>query len=190
MGLQELDKIYTTIFNKQQPIALNSFNEEMSISQVIKFFGKYEIHLTKTMIQNYIRIGLLPGPIEKRYYIKDHLILLFLIYTLKESFSLEELRVVFSPILQDTTTFEDDLVSPTTLYDIYIQMQSDIEKKFKTDQVASSNQVIEEIMKSLDVEDNQTPLIKQFMLVLYTMLETVTLRQLSISLMDNFFRER
>lgn len=187
-AIENLEEIYANIFDKQKPINLETFNEEMTISQVIKFFGRYNIAFTKTMIQNYIRIGLLPGPVEKRYYVKEHLILLFLIYNLKESFSLEELRAVFSPVLQGNAHFEGDLVRPVQLYSIYSQMQASIEDAFKGKNYINKTQMIEELMCA-DIENKEhTDLIRKFMVILYTMIETVSVKQLSLQLINELFK--
>ena len=67
----------------------------MSVSQVIRFFDSFDMDFTKTMIQNYIRVGVLPAPVRKRYYVKSHLILLAMIYELKEIYSLPEIETLF-----------------------------------------------------------------------------------------------
>ena len=74
---------------------INNYNNEMSISQVIRFFDTFGMSFTKTMIQNYIRVGVLPAPVRKRYYVKSHLMLLAMIYELKEIYSLPEIEMLF-----------------------------------------------------------------------------------------------
>ena len=74
---------------------IHNYNNEMSISQVIRFFDTFGMSFTKTMIQNYIRVGVLPVPVRKRYYVKSHLILLAMIYELKELYSLPEIEELF-----------------------------------------------------------------------------------------------
>ena len=100
-------------------LELHSFNEEMTISQVVSFFKRNDYYFTKTMIQNYIRIGVLPPPINKRNYSKNHLLLLALIYRFKTVFSLDEIKEVFMPILKQNDAFENDQVKTDRLYDIY-----------------------------------------------------------------------
>ena len=75
---------------------LSNYSDKMSLSQVILFFERLGIVFTKTMIQNYVRIGLLTPLINKRYYGKDHIIFLALISSLKEVYSLEEIKSIFS----------------------------------------------------------------------------------------------
>ena len=75
--------------------SLKNYNQQMSISQIILFFERHEMVFTKTMIQNYVRIGLLLEPDNKRYYNKKHIILLTWIHLLKDFYSLDEIKKLF-----------------------------------------------------------------------------------------------
>jgi len=96
---------------------INSYNSEMSISQVIRFFDTFGMSFTKTMIQNYIRVGVLPVPVRKRYYVKSHLIILAMIYELKEIYSLPEIEALFKS--HANLDDENDLI---VLYNEYLSL--------------------------------------------------------------------
>lgn len=115
----KLHEIRKAISVEHKIIDLHSFNEEMTISQVVKFFEKNGYIFTKTMIQNYIRIGVLPSPVNKRNYTKNHLLLLALIYRLKTVFSLDEIKEVLMPILGENSTHGDDLIQTGRLCETY-----------------------------------------------------------------------
>ncbi|MDR1532713.1 MAG: DUF1836 domain-containing protein [Clostridiales bacterium] len=85
---------------------LRNYNSEMSLSQVIKFFEKYDIHFTKTTVQHYIRIRILPPPAEKKYF-RRHIALLAVIALLRDTFSLEEIRGLLAPVLDDFNSAEN-----------------------------------------------------------------------------------
>jgi len=85
---------------------IHNYNSEMSISQVIRFFDTFGMNFTKTMIQNYIRVGVLPVPVKKRYYVKSHLILLAMIYELKEIYSLPEIEQLFKSYVDLDNEYE------------------------------------------------------------------------------------
>ena len=91
--------------------SFSKYHSKLHLSQVILFFERNGIFLTKTMIQNYVRIGILPPLYEKRYYIKEHIILLFFINSLKSILSLDELKLIFKNI--------DDL---EIFYEIFIKL--------------------------------------------------------------------
>lgn len=56
--------------------------------------------LTKTMINNYTKNKLLPPPNKKKYS-RDHLLLLTMIYYLKNIMSLQDIQALFSPLVED-----------------------------------------------------------------------------------------
>ncbi|MGL4738100.1 MAG: DUF1836 domain-containing protein [Cellulosilyticaceae bacterium] len=176
-----------TMLKQQAPIKIDPTNEEMTISQVIKFFGKYDLQFTKTTIQNYIRIGLLPGPVQKRYYTENHLMILFLIYHLKEGFSLEEIKKVFAPILKDESTFEDDLITPKQLYTIYSVLWEQITRDFFKKAKDSPKDALERLAAHCFKDKGHGALIERFLLVLYTMIQTIVAKKISLALSDNLF---
>ncbi len=71
LNWQQIKKIIAGIEKGDPFSSIHSYKEGLTISQVIKYFQKQEIDtFTKTMIQNYVRINVLPPPKDKRYYSK------------------------------------------------------------------------------------------------------------------------
>jgi DNA-binding transcriptional MerR regulator len=66
---------------------------ELSLSGVSAYLARHGRELNKTTIQNYVRQGALPPPDGRRYG-KRHVLALFLIEELKETFSLSETGAV------------------------------------------------------------------------------------------------
>ena len=160
-----------------ETLDLHTFNDEMTISQVVRFFERNGYTFTKTMIQNYIRIGVLPPPVNKRYYTKKHLMLLSLIYRLKTVFSLEEIKVVFMPILKQSNTFDDDLINTKTLYKAYQSLQMKVLKEWEEylpDNIQLTNEFIKE--ENIHLEDMDQA--RAFMVVLTLMTKIATMKQL------------
>lgn len=56
--------------------------------------------LTKTMINNYTKDGLIPPPVKKKYS-KSHIILLIMIYHLKSVLSITDIHSLFSSMSED-----------------------------------------------------------------------------------------
>ena len=94
--------------------------------------------LTKTMINNYTKDGLLPPP-EKKKYSKEHMLLLIFIYYFKNILCINDLHHILDPLVEKYFSSEDDL----NLTDIYNEVFSlekeevqylakDITKKFKS----------------------------------------------------------
>ena len=76
---------------------LHNYSHEMTISQVIKFFQRKGIDFTKTMIQNYVRVGAIDPP-DGRVYRERHMKALTIIELLKPVYSLDEIKFIFSAI--------------------------------------------------------------------------------------------
>ncbi len=85
------------MFKKDPLRDLHYYSSTFTISQVVKYFEKQGLVFTKTMIQNYIRVGVLPAP-DGRSYTKRHLMGLTLIDSLKDIYSLDEIKNIFAAL--------------------------------------------------------------------------------------------
>lgn len=74
--------------------------------------------LTKTMINNYSKVGLLK-PIKGKKYSKDHILQMLLIYSLKNTISIQEIKKVLEPYHDETEKIEP-------LYDDFLKIKTDI----------------------------------------------------------------
>ena len=124
--------IYTNILEN-----LKNYSSKMKISQIIIFFQRQNILFTKTMIQNYVRIGLLPPPVEKRYYNKKHIIFLTIINELKAIYSLEEIKNIFISI-NYMEIKEEDLAQ---LYLAYLNLTQVVSEDISTFLEAVHNKI-------------------------------------------------
>ncbi|NLK21268.1 MAG: DUF1836 domain-containing protein [Epulopiscium sp.] len=78
--------------------------------------------LTKTMINNYAKADILFPPIKKKYS-KEHMVLLILIYHLKQILSLSDIHTLLFPIIQKNMSKDSfDLYS---LYEQFLDIQKD-----------------------------------------------------------------
>ena len=74
--------------------------------------------LTKTMINNYSKEGLLK-PIKGKKYSKEHILQMLLIYSLKNTISIQEIKKVLQPYHEQTEKIEP-------LYNSYLQTQKEL----------------------------------------------------------------
>ena len=86
---------------------LENYNNEMTISQVVAFFERQGVLFTKTMIQNYVKVLVLPAPHNRRYYKKEHLMLLVMINSLKDIYSLDEIKKCFDSFENIETAYSN-----------------------------------------------------------------------------------
>lgn len=101
-------------------------NIELYMDQVTTFMEK-ELHgnkryaedkiMTKTMINNYSKNGLLP-PSNKKKYSKEHIILLIYIYYLKNLLSIQDIETLLQPM----TSKHFDSTNTISMADIYSDM--------------------------------------------------------------------
>jgi len=84
------------------PLAdIKQYSDAMTISQVLKFCQKKEIGITRGMVQNYIRDGLLPSPVKKRFYTHKHLAALVMIDRLKMVFDIPSIQSALTSFMDE-----------------------------------------------------------------------------------------
>ncbi|OGO81034.1 MAG: hypothetical protein A2Y21_02290 [Clostridiales bacterium GWC2_40_7] len=169
------------IIDRDDQVKIATLSDELTISQVVKFFERQGRSFTKTMIQNYVRVGVLPPPVEKRYYTKNHLVLLTLIDNLKAIYSLEEIRTVLLPIRNNPDLFEDDIIKATDVYRNYLAMRKetlDQWKKSLPDMLDRINRLLEEDQ----VANSERNTAVAFMISLTIMADTIAMRDLIVEI--------
>lgn len=182
---EKIIEISNKVFQHDALENMQNYNDEMTISQVVRFFEKQGIDFTKTMIQNYVRVNVIPPPIEKRFYIKDHLILLTLINNLKNIYSLDDIKKLFTPILKDISTFDDDMVDMNTIYDIYIKSYESSIEDWKSEIPAFINKISTLVDESV-VKENEKDTVHFFMTILTLMVQSIATKQYVKLLLDEF----
>ena len=58
--------------------------------------------LTKSMVNNYVKVGLIPRPVGKKYD-REHLAMLLMICILKQAMSMEEIATLMSMLCEENT---------------------------------------------------------------------------------------
>ncbi len=102
--------------------------------------------LTKTMINNYTKNKLIPPP-EKKRYSRKHLILLIYIYYLKNVVSINDIRRILGPMIENDFS-EDDIIE---MYDSIFEMEK--LQYFNTEaSVIKSSQIVEKKLPDNDDE--------------------------------------
>ncbi|MGI6315602.1 MAG: DUF1836 domain-containing protein [Christensenellales bacterium] len=123
-----MDTIRELLGAEEQEIAsskLPRWNElpdlELYMDQVIALIDKYLLaflkcsaagQVTPTMINNYVKMGVIPSPVKKRYS-RAHLAYLIMVFILKQSLSIGEIDTLFRLQLEtrDISELYDDFCS-------------------------------------------------------------------------------
>jgi len=80
---------------------IHHYSPTLTIAQVIKFCEKKELPLSRAMVQNYIRNGLLPPPVNKRVYTHKHLAALVVICRLKAVYDMPAIKTALAPHMDE-----------------------------------------------------------------------------------------
>lgn len=128
MDIQQLEKLFESLKTDQHISPDEIPDLDLYMDQVITFFENHLSHtkrkpedklLTKTMINNYAKNKLLMPAVKKKY-THDHLLVLALIYELKQVTSLEDIQSLLN--LLKTSDSEDHEILHQ-VYDHYLDMQ-------------------------------------------------------------------
>lgn len=185
---ESLLEITNNIIDKDNQVKIVTLSDELTISQVVKFFERQGRSFTKTMIQNYIRVGVLPPPVEKRYYTKDHLIMLTLIDNLKAIYSLEEIKTVLEPIRNNPDIFEDDIIKATDVYRNYLTMRKEALGKW-AESLPRIFDRIHQLLEEDGVRKDEKNQATAFMTALTVMAETIAMKDVIGEIMEAYIRK-
>ncbi|MCL2499753.1 MAG: DUF1836 domain-containing protein [Defluviitaleaceae bacterium] len=77
---------------------IHHYSPTFTIAQLLKFSERKHLGVTRPMVQNYIRDGLLPPP-AKRLYTHKHLAALVIIAKLKAVYEIPVIKTVLAPYM-------------------------------------------------------------------------------------------
>ena len=80
---------------------IHHYSPTFTISQVVKFCEKKALPISRAMIQNYIRDGLLPPPVKSRVYTQKHLAALVVICRLKNIYDMPAIKAAMASLMDD-----------------------------------------------------------------------------------------
>jgi len=191
---KRLEKLVDEL-NLSDDITLSDMPEiELYMDQLLTFFDMKLGHLkraekdkvlTKTMINNYTKDGLLPPPKNKKYN-KDHIILLILIFNLKNILSFSDIGLLFAAVLKNIEKSEDDILS---LEDIYSTL-TDLKKNELADFCATFSERFKVIReKTLTIEsERDRDLAELFLTIIMLVAQANAAKRLAEKIIDHSFK--
>jgi hypothetical protein len=167
---------------------------DLYMDQVTTFFDDRLQHLkrdeedkilTKTMINNYTKAGILMPPKNKKYS-KRHLILLILIYYLKQILSISDIRSIITPILNNINTEDDDIIPLEDIYDTILEIKH---REFETYRGGIDDRfgLIKDKTKGL--EGSNRDLAELFLTVLILVAQADAQKRLAERIIDEYFKK-
>lgn len=186
---ESLLKLANDIIEKDDQVKIATLSDELTISQVVRFFEKQGRSFTKTMIQNYVRVGVLPPPADKRYYTRNHLILLTLIDNLKTIYSLEEIKAVLEPVRNNPDIFEDDLINTSDVYKNYLTIRKELISKWKESLPRLFDRV-DSLLEEDGINESEKNTAAAFMIALTIMAETIAMKDLTNAIINQYIKNK
>lgn len=140
--------------------------------------------LTKTMINNYTKDGLLPPP-EKKKYSKEHMLLLIFIYYFKNILSINDLHHILDPLVEKYFFSKNDL-NLTNIYNEVFSLEKEEVQYLTKDITKKFNRCAETFQNASDEERESLQL---FSLICMLSFDTY-LKKLIIEKMIDLDREK
>lgn len=189
---KSIDSLLKEIVNSED-IELNDIPDiDLYMDQVITLFemklkslkrDDEDKIMTKTMVNNYVKAKILPLVKGKKYN-KQQIILLNLIYNLKQNLSLTDIGTLFQPILKEIQEQENNIETVEKMYEVFLDIQkqqkNDFEKEFN-----SLSALIKEKSADIDMEENlKEPTLMVLMLISQANLQ----KRMAEKIIDKFFK--
>lgn len=148
MNKLELIEIIQKVINKSDLKANDIPSLDLYMDQIMTLFEEHlqdnkryqdDKLLTKTMINNYSKAGIIK-PVKGKKYTKEQIIGMLLVYNLKNTITIQEIKRLLSPIYEDNNSLED-------IYNQFIEI--------KNNQNTNIEPFILKIIESYDLDINK-----------------------------------
>lgn len=136
---EELKKIMEELTDFEQLKYENIPDIDLYMDQVTTFVEE-KLHyikrnnkddaITKTMINNYTKAGILIPPVKKRYS-RDNMVLIVLTYYLKQILSINDIQALLSPIVEKIKSGKEYSREIQEIYDTFIRIEEKEYNDFK-----------------------------------------------------------
>jgi hypothetical protein len=139
--------------------------------------------LTKTMINNYTKAKTLMPPKNKKYS-KNHIILLSIIYNLKQILSINDIKALLSPLLNNqNSNISKEELNLDDIYSIYLDIKRKDLDELEEEYEKMLNHVIEK-SSGLSIDGND---IATLILLVFALINQATLnKRLAEKIIDEF----
>lgn len=189
---KSIDSLLKEIVNSED-IELNDIPDiDLYMDQVITLFemklqslkrDDEDKIMTKTMVNNYVKAKILPLVKGKKYN-KQQIILLNLIYNLKQNLSLTDIGILFQPILKEMQEHQNNIETVEKMYEVFLDIQKQQKNDFE-EEFNSLSALIKEKSAGIDMEEN----LKELTLKVLTLISQANLqKRMAEKIIDKFFK--
>ena len=143
--------------------------------------------LTRTMVNNYTKDGVLARSQQKKYH-RYHILLLMLLSKLKQVLSIQEIKALFHPVLRNIDSPHDDILPLEEVYDLFTELKAADLQAFCAEAQASSLRLTERLTH---VEDDESKAaLERFLTVLLLSAQAEFARRAAKELIADYFMEK
>lgn len=142
--------------------------------------------LTKTMINNYTKAGILMPP-KKKKYSKQHMILIILTYYLKQVLSIGDIENLFSPIVKSINSGENHEQNLEYIYNKFLEIEKNEVQNFNKDFQGMLNLEVEG--KKSIIEGSDKDLKKLMTIVIMLVVKANIQKRMAEKIIDEFFKD-
>ena len=141
--------------------------------------------LTKTMINNYAKAKILT-PVKNKKYTKENMILLTLIYHLKQVLSINDINSLLTPLLKGLEDKEGSKEDVQKLYSEFLNMKKGQESQFKDNFQEKLNLIK---ARNLGLDQEQQDMGEMILTVLLLINQANLQKRMAEKIIDSFFKD-
>ena len=136
---------------------------DLYIDQVSTVFQKFldkldgslaDKYVTKPMINNYAKRGLIARPDGKRY-TRDHMVMIAMVIYLRSIFKMEDISKIMKPLIDNYSSEYDDTISPELVYSLAQKATENSRQEFFSG-IDESVSVMKSQIEDTDLADDQS----------------------------------
>ncbi|MBU3143083.1 DUF1836 domain-containing protein [Clostridium sp. CF012] len=191
---ESLDKLVEEIIGTKDITLMEIPCVDLYMDQVTTFFNEKleglkrnedDKILTKTMINNYTK-GKVLMPAKNKKYTNEHMILLMLIYNLKQTISISDINIIFDSII-DIKAPKGTSLSLENLYNNFLDIKEVQNQNFVSD-IEKDSEFIKGRIKEMGKKDGE--LIELVLMVLQLINKANLQKRMAEKLIDNFLNKK
>lgn len=187
---QALKKLVEELLNYEEIKLIDIPCVDLYMDQVTTFFEdklkglkrNEEKILTKTMINNYVK-GKLLTPVKSKKYNKEQILLLILIYHLKQNLSISDIGILLSPLLKDAVQEQNKRNLIEKVYTGFLKINEIEKEEFNKEFEEKIASIKEKIENCNEDEKNIELILSVLMLINSANMQ----KRMAEKIIDNFF---
>ncbi len=113
--------------------------------------------VTKAMVSNYTKHKMIPGPAGRKYG-KDHLLFMTIVFYLKNSLSMDQIRKLMAPLLANYESEWDDTIDVAKMYKAFADFTRE-EEAGLPDRISQRIRDVKKLCSRYEAEDDTSELL-------------------------------